>query len=713
MEQNALNVTWLPIGDKELALNPATGDWLLVDSGGKKLFLAAAAGKGALELSNEFPFVSSEEIFTLLDAMKGMDFCSVKDCGAAHNCHDCHQGHFPRLAVLNLTEDCNLKCTYCYVGAGAGQKAMMKPETAFRIVDEFLAMNPKDTEGKIRIIMHGGEPLLNYDVVEKLTEYVKPHRDRIDLSIQTNACLLTEERVSYLLENGVSIGVSLDGPPEIHNLTRPMQSGKGSFDQVMRGIRILQSHGLSVGVIPVLTRRLAEQIDHVLDFFIENKIYNLSFSPFLNFGRGANDEEDFVTPEILFEAYKRLIDRIIQFNSQTKRPCDLKERILTYMARKIFSNLNEFMCTRAPCGSGRDILGFGVNGDFYACDDFINDPNFWIGSLDRGSVKEQLLNTDVIRTHCNRSMAELPRCKNCVWRSLCGGICHSSDYYSGANGTEETAMCGFYKKLIPYLIETFMWVPELPILLDAQPKPVSKRTLFFALSKEENAEEPMNGEEFTELLRFHEVNELDTVFFCGDEPTDHPGLPEFLNSAAKLSSKLVLATSGLRFADEAYTRKLFQSGLQTVLISVPEESDERDKLYQALDIYFRVRQETEHSESRLILRAKASLIDNRILPILEQLRCGNQLIVMGTNPKKTNTKETSQLMRMMKNLEEKGIVRFDTGKPEYPKEKKARAIVLMPYETPEKLIWIDAEDFAGQELTEFPAELLTTVTLQK
>lgn len=708
MERNTPNVTWLPLGDKELALNPATGDWLLVDSGGKELFLAAAENKGIEELSNQFPSVSSKELIDLLNAIKQMDFCSVKDCGVAHNCRDCHQGHFPHLAVLNLTEDCNLKCTYCYVGAGEGKKAKMKPETAFRIVDEYLAMNA-DEEGRIHIIMHGGEPLINYDLVEKLTEYVKPHRDRIDLSIQTNASLLTEERVSYLLENGVSIGVSLDGPPEIHNLTRPLQSGKGSFDQVMRGIRIMQSHGLSVGVISVMTRRFAEQIDRVLDFFIENKIYGLSFSPFLKAGRGASDEKDFVTPEILFEAYKRLIDRIIQFNSQTDRPCYLTESFLTHMARKIFSNINDFMCTRAPCGSGRDILGFGINGDFYACDDFTNDPHFWIGSLDRGSIKEQLLHTDVIHTLCNRSMAELPRCRDCVWRSLCGGICHTDDYYSGANGVEETAMCGFYKKLIPYLIETFIRVPELPILLGAQPKPVSKRTLFFALPIEEKPEEQMNGEEFAELLRFHEVNVHDTVFFCGNEPTEHPRFPEILSTASKLSTKLVLATNGLRFADETYTRKLFQSGLKTVLVSIPKEPAERDMLYQALDIYFRVRQETECGESRLILRAKASLIDNRIQPVLEQLRCGDQLIIIGANPQKTNTKEISRLLKSLMNLEEKGIVQFDTGKQIKPKEQKNGVKVLIPNEAQEKLVWIDSENFAGRELTEFPVDLSTTV----
>ena len=692
-----------------MALNPATGDWLLVDPDGKDLFLEAAAGKSQQELSRQFPSVSPKDIVNLLHALKGMDFRSVKDSGPAHFCNDCHQGQFPVLAVLNLTEDCNLKCTYCYVGAGEGQKIKMKPETAFRIVDEYLAMN-ENTGREVNIVMHGGEPLLNYDLVQKLTEYAKPYRDRVRLTIQTNASLLTEERVSFLLENNVSIGVSLDGPPEIHNPTRPLQSGKGSFDQVMRGIRILQSHGVSVGVISVMTRKLAEQIDHVLDFFLENKIYSLSFSPFLPVGRGMKDDDNFVTPEILFEAYKRLIDRIVQFNSNPDRPFDLHENVLTRMARKIFSNRNEFMCTRAPCGSGRDVLGFGVNGDFYACDDFINEPTFWIGSLDRGSIKDQLLKTDVVRKLCNRSMADLPRCRNCVWRSLCGGICHSADFYSGANGVEETAMCGFYKLLIPYLIETYARIPELPILLGSEDQPVPKRSFFFSLSKEEDPEKQLTGEEFAELLRFHQIDEQDTVFFCGEEPLVYPRFPELLSVAVKQSGQSVLVTSGLLFAEEAYTRELFQSGLQFVLISIPEELEERERLCQSLEVYFRIRQETKSEGSRLILLAKAGLVDDSILPVLEKLIDGDRLDIIGKNPQRISTQMIYRWMKKLVDLEKKGIVHFDSAKTVSPKDQKFGITVLTPSEAPEKYIWIDAEDFAGRELTEFPAELLNLTT---
>lgn len=706
MQQNHLNVTWLPIGGKEMALNPATGDWLLLDAGAKELFLAAAGGEDQQTLRREFPTVSAETIFNLCESLEKMDFHSVEDCGSAHDCSDCHQGRFPHLAVLNLTEDCNLRCSYCYVGAGEGQKEKMKPETAFRIVDEYLAMNPDDPDHKINIVMHGGEPLLNYELVEKLTEYVQPYRDRINLSIQTNATLLTEERVRFLHEHGVSIGISLDGPPEIHNQTRPMQSGQGSFDQVMRGIRLLQARGLSVGVISVMTRRLAEQIDHAVDFFLENQIYTVSFSPFIQVGRGANDDDNFVTADILFEAYKRLIDRIVAHNSQQDRTHDFGENILTRIARKIFSNQNDYMCTRAPCGSGRDILGFGINGDFYACDDFINDPNFWIGSLDRGSVKEQLLKTDVIRTRCNRSMAELPRCRDCVWRSLCGGICHSADYYSGANGVEETAMCGFYKKLIPYLIECYIHNPELPVLLTAEQKPLQRRTLFFALSKEEDPEEEMSSEDFEELLRFHDLRDTDTVFFCGSEPTEQSKLPELLSAAAKLSGKLVVATNGLGFREEEAVRELLRAGMQNVLISVPEDPECREKLCQSLDSFFRVRSELKDLVCRLILRAKAPLVDNKMLPVLKQLRRGDQLIVFGNNPKTISTKEISPLMRTMTKLYEQKIVQHvpeDYGQPE---DQQDSSVILSTCETKEKLIWIDSENYAGRELTEFPTELL-------
>lgn len=694
------NITWLPMGEKELAINPATGDWLLLNGRGKEIFLAALDGADEAELNKAFPGVPEADRRELARAAKSGDFLSQRDCGPAHSVSSCYGGSFPKLAVMNLTEDCNLKCSYCYVGAGEGQRELMKPETAFRVVDEFLAMNP---EGSVNIMMHGGEPLLNYELVQKLAEYTDPFRDKMQLSIQTNATLLTEERVRFLMEHDVSVGVSLDGPPELHNQTRPLQSGAGSFDQAMRGIRLLQEAGCDVGVICVMTSKCAEHIDRVLDFFLENGIHKLSFSPFLEVARGKTDLDNIASPEQLFEAYQRIIDRMIAYNADKDEAEMLTDKLLLNWAKKIFLNEHDFMCTRAPCGCGRDLLGIGVNGDIYLCDDFINDPDFRIGSLDDGPIRRQLLTTELIETKCQRAMADLPRCRDCVWRSLCAGICYSGDYYSGAGGVEETPLCKFFQKLIPYLIQRFDQLPELPVLLGAAPRPEPPREIFVALSRRGGQEEGLSAQDFADLLRFHTVGKNDTVYLCGDEPTADPELPMMLRAACEARAKSMLVTNGLRFAEEDWLQTLFEAGLQGVWVEIPEEPAAREALAAGLERYFRLREKYGPRFHPLTLRGQVDTVDERLLPALKRLREDDQLRIYGRSGKLVSNKMLTPLMRTMQALCARGILlREAEPSPETSGEPGADLA-----EPRERLLWIDSENYAGRALERFPARLLT------
>lgn len=688
------------MGDWELVINPATGDWLLLSEAGKRAFLDAAEGMDEALLQRRNPSLSGEELEGLLNALERCDFVSQQDCGRSHTVRDCHAGQFPRLAVLKLTEACNLKCSYCYVGAGEGQTAMMKPETAFRIVDEYLAMNPEEN---VTILLHGGEPLLHYDLVQKLVEYAEPYRDRLALSIQTNATLLTRERVRFLKEHNLGVGVSLEGPPELHDRTRPLQSGESSFAATMRGIRLLREEDCPFGNITVLTRKCAENIEAVFDFFLEQHIYYFSISPFQPIARGAKDTDNFVTPELLFEAYKRLIDRIVAHNQRHEPSEWVSERLLTNWARKIFLNEYGFMCTHAPCGAGRDVLGFDVNGDYYLCDDFIHDPEFLVGRLEDGPIRDRLLETDLIQKRCDRSMAKLPRCRACVWRSLCSGVCCSTDHYSGAEGRAETVMCGFYQRIIPYLIQLSAQIPELPELLCAEPRRRPPRKLFAALSNRED--ERLNGGEFSALLKLHAAAQYDTVFLCGDEPTENPELPMLLRAACRLNVRTVLVTDGLRLGEEAWLRELFASGLQRVWIQLPAEPAKGKALAEALSVFFRVRRELGARFSALTLRAEAEAPDAFPLSILEGLRKGDQLRVAGTLPRRPESEEPSPLRRALAALREAGMLASESGAARSSGPREA-ADASVPPEGEETLLWIDARDFSGRELSAFPDRLL-------
>jgi len=147
--------------------------------------------------------------------------------------------------VLELTEDCNLRCTYCiyhpkHPGYREFGKKHMSSETAKQSVDFLLAHSSSESE-HIHIGFYGGEPFLNFAVMKDTIEYAKEKfsSQKLSFGVTTNAVLLTSSTSDYLIENNVAIVVSLDRPKEIHDKQRLFIDDSGSFDAVEKGIKQL------------------------------------------------------------------------------------------------------------------------------------------------------------------------------------------------------------------------------------------------------------------------------------------------------------------------------------------------------------------------------------------------------------------------------------------------------------------------------------------
>ncbi|MGN0396711.1 MAG: radical SAM protein [Candidatus Fimimorpha sp.] len=561
MKKQKYAIQWVSIGDRELAINPESGGWLLLDDKCRSIISSLEQSKHITEVIQKYQTIAPSEIINLARLLEEHDLTASENMSNLLSCSKSHEINIPTHAVLNLTEACNLKCTYCYVNAGCNQTAYMKPETAMRIVDEYRSMNPGRP---IHIILHGGEPLLNFRLIQQLAEYIVPYRDQVKLGIQTNATLITNEIALFFKSHDISVGVSIDGPKQLHDQTRPLQNGKSSFEQVMRGIWLLQKHHIPFGVITVLNGRNVNHIDEIVDFYLANKIYSFTFSPLQKFGRGQDDSKSYINGKQMFYAYKQLLKRITSHNAVCDDSEWIDERILRQMARSIFANIHDFMCMRAPCGAGRSTMGFGVNGDFYLCDDFINDPNFKVGSLNAGSIYEQLIHSQAVANTKFRAFKHLPRCQNCVWRGLCSGVCYSTDYYTGSNGLKETEVCVFNQLMIPYLIQQYALDPELPGLLDRQLQQSLLRKVLFYIGKSSTISDNIDYKLFEDLLKLHNIKRGDTVYLCGSDSISHHELSQFLTAVQNCQTECCLITAGVHLSDERNVLALFHSGLQDV-----------------------------------------------------------------------------------------------------------------------------------------------------
>lgn len=148
--------------------------------------------------------------------------------------------------ILQLTQNCNLRCSYCAYSGGyinrVHNNKRMSMETAIEGID-FLLRNSKDCE-EINIAFYGGEPLLEFNLIKDCIEYVKNNVEGrlVRYNLTTNGTLLTDEVVRYFEENAISVMVSLDGPADIHDRNRRFtDSNDGSFDIIVNNLKRIQS----------------------------------------------------------------------------------------------------------------------------------------------------------------------------------------------------------------------------------------------------------------------------------------------------------------------------------------------------------------------------------------------------------------------------------------------------------------------------------------
>lgn len=166
---------------------------------------------------------------------------------------DLISSHLKRLEIiLKLTERCNIACAYCYYFENEEQSALLRPPTLRLVAAEQLAFRIREALihklcDSVRVIFHGGEPLLigkeNFRrICRLLVDSGAP--GKIELCMQTNAILIDDEWIELFEEYKVAVGVSIDGPKDIHDRNRVDKHGNSTYEKTIKGIQrlILASH---------------------------------------------------------------------------------------------------------------------------------------------------------------------------------------------------------------------------------------------------------------------------------------------------------------------------------------------------------------------------------------------------------------------------------------------------------------------------------------
>ena len=326
---------------------------------------------------------------------------------------------------------CNLDCRYCYY---LKKQDLYPKATSQRMPDELLEQYIIQHIRACPISMvhfswHGGEPtLLGVEYFRKIVEFQRKHRvpgREILNGIQTNGTLLDEEWCRFLAAEDFYVGLSLDGPEDLHDGYRVTKNKKPTHAQVMNGFQLMQRHRVHCDILCVVHNYNVDRALEVYRYFKDIGARYLMFLPLVARAEGGGVRPESVSADaygaflcaIFDEWIKEDISRIyVQMFDEAARP---------------YRGLEHSVCTlRKTCG---ELPVLEHNGDLYSCDHYV-DREHYIGNIGEKSLAE-LLESPTQRAFGQSKWDSLPRsCRRCKVLEFCNGGCPKARFIATRDG---------------------------------------------------------------------------------------------------------------------------------------------------------------------------------------------------------------------------------------------------------------------------------------
>ncbi|MDP9270344.1 MAG: anaerobic sulfatase maturase [Chloroflexota bacterium] len=350
---------------------------------------------------------------------------------------------------------CNLDCTYCFFLS----KEALYPGSPFRMDDATLEAYIRQLieahrTPEVTIAWQGGEPtLMGIDFYRRAAELAEQHRkagQRVQHTMQTNGVLVDDEWAAFFKENAFLIGLSVDGPKEMHDAYRVNKGGAGTFDQVMKGWEALRRHDVDTNILCTLHRANADHPLEVYRFFRDDmRASYLQFIPIVeratpatlpmaNEGwheRPGGDRPlytqtgSLVTERsITAEQYGRFLVEV--FEEWVRR--DVGEVFVQMLDVTLGAHVGQYsLCIHSPtCGNA---LALEHTGDLYSCDHFV-EPDFKLGNIHDKTMIE-LVASPQQRAFGQDKLDTLPQyCMECDVRFACNGGCPKDRFIDTPDG---------------------------------------------------------------------------------------------------------------------------------------------------------------------------------------------------------------------------------------------------------------------------------------
>lgn len=266
---------------------------------------------------------------------------------------------------------------------------------------------------------------MNFRTLEFIVEYSQENKGEhvIQYSVVSNLTLLSDEMLSFIKRNNISVSTSIDGPEALHNKNRPDSLGQGSYYRVQDKIKIIRDAGVELGAIETTTRAALSIPEEIVNLYLQLGFKSIFIRPLTPLGKAKKEWNTIgYQPEAFIDFYKKALARIIEVNLSGQL---LREDHAMILLQRISGYPMNYMELRSPCGGGVGQIAYYPDGKVFTCDEArmlyeTGDPSFLLGEVFNSQYND-LVGNRICRTVCSSSILEsLPSCCDCVYQPYCG-----------------------------------------------------------------------------------------------------------------------------------------------------------------------------------------------------------------------------------------------------------------------------------------------------
>lgn len=365
--------------------------------------------------------------------------------------------------VLNVTESCNFRCTYCFYSnmpidpIEYNSKKTMQFEVAKQVVDYFFSRSKKDERKFISFM--GGEPLLNFSLISKIIDYISMKNANVVFSITTNGYFLKGEILKFLVENDIVITISLDGPQSIQDQNRRTKDNSNTFSIIDNNIKEIREQysdffKKNVFINGVYAMKDKKNIQEIFDFFNKDD-YPKGFA--LQPAFFVKGDSDIIYRDFRSEFLKMYkLAHIAGFRDIKEIPRfftsnDLHKKMLLFHLREASTLKEELVFSPIGlCIPGVKSLFVSTKGDFYPCSKMYYNQKMVIGDIIAG------LSIVTIKKYTEEYMNQVSQVCYTCWASRLCTSCYLSIMDRSKPLGEENKYCKQIKEDYTEIIKTYI-----------------------------------------------------------------------------------------------------------------------------------------------------------------------------------------------------------------------------------------------------------------